>query len=360
MKLHLTSSLAFALVATNALAQPRYAVTDLGTLPGHATTIPYGLNDRGEVVGSCDSDAFVWRNGTMVNLGRLSGGTYSGASSINSTGVIVGDGDTGNGRPQSWVTTAAGLYNFIPNNGGNTHAVRINDSGAICGYYTKSLSGWANAWHGSIWTPDPKDPRKYRQVDLPVLVGLDPKFKGTVALPFAFNQAGQAAGYAVNEVMGQHACLWKNDAAHSIVDLGTMPGDGTSMATGMNDFGQVIGVSNPAFGSRPVAWNSDAAHTISALPMPDADNYGYAAALNNLGQAVGWSAVSEPGTWNVGPARVIVWRDGGVYPVQSILDPASGAGWTITAATAINNSGRIIGLGTFNNSTRAILLTPMP
>lgn len=355
----LVATLALASIATTASAQPRYTLKDLGTLPGHANSTAYGINDRGDVVGASDADAFVWRNGVMVNLGRLAGGTFAGASSINSSGVIVGDGDTGNGRPQSWVTTASGLYNFFPNNGGNTHAVKISDSGAIGGYYTKSLSGNAASWRGSIWTPDPKDPRKYKQTDLPLLVGLDPKFKGTTALPFAFNQSGQAAGYAVNEVIGQHACFWKNDAAHSIIDLGVFPGDWSSVATGMNDFGQVAGESHPAFGSRPVVWNSDAAHTPIALPFPGADNYASATAINNLGHIIGWSAVSEPGTWNVGPSHTVVWRDGGVFDLQSSLDAASGAGWTITTVTAINNLGQIVGLGTFNGTSRAILLTPL-
>ena len=63
-------------------------------------------------------------------------------------------------------------------------------TGAICGYYTKSLSGYASSWRGSIWTPDPKDPRKYRQVDLPILIGPDPTFKGTTALPFGVQPGG--------------------------------------------------------------------------------------------------------------------------------------------------------------------------
>ena len=125
-----------------------------------------------------------------TSLGKLAGGNYSQATAINSFGVVVGDGDTGNFRPQSWVTRPTGLFNFFPNNGGNTHAVGINDAGAICGYYTKSLSGYVSSWRGSIWTPDPKDPRKYRQVDLPILVGLDPTFKGTTALPIGVQSVG--------------------------------------------------------------------------------------------------------------------------------------------------------------------------
>lgn len=362
------AALAFTLAsaAVTTMAQPSYTVTDLGVLPGYSLSVASGINDNGDIAGYCatssdfsTTDAVIWRNGAMINLGKLPGGIYSTATAINSQGVVVGDGDTGNYRPQSWVSTASGLYNFFPNNGGNTHAVFISDQGMIGGYFTKSLSGNTSSWRGSIWTPDPKDPRKYRQVILPILVGLDPNFKGTTAIPMAFNQSGQAAGYADNEVIGQHACFWNNDTAHTIVDLGTLPGDWSSIGWGMNGLGQVVGESHPPFGSRPVVWDNDAAHTPIELPFLPGDNYGSASAINNLGHVLGWSAVSQDGTWNVGPQRLVLWRDGAVYELQAVLDPNTGAGWTLSTAAAINNQGQIVGLGVHSGQNRAYLLTPM-
>lgn len=349
-----------------ASAQALYAVTDLGVAPGYESCYPYRLNDHGDVVGSCASaasaqEAVVWRNGTMSALGKLTGGNYSYATAINSLGVIAGDGDTGNIRPQAWVTTTSPgvLLNIFPNNGGNTHTLFIGDDGVIGGYYTKSLSGNTSSWKGAIWTPDPKDPRKYRTTDLPVLPG-GINTKASNSIPNAFNRSGQAAGYASNDQIGQHAVLWNNDAAHSIVDLGVVPGDWSSLAYGMNDFGQVVGASNPPFGSRPVVWNNDAAHTPVALPPLPGDNYGSAYGINNAGHVIGFSYYGTPGTWDATPARMVVWRDGGVFEIQSLLDPATGAGWTLNAANAINNLGQIVGLGTRNGITRAILLTPLP
>ena len=250
----LASTLALSLSAA-ATAQTTYSISKLGA----ANCAVSGINDYSDVVGNCDQVAVVWRNGVATSLGKLTGGDYSYATASNSKGVVVGDGDTGNFRPQSRVTTSSGLLNFFPNNGGNTHALFIGENGVIGGYYTKSLSGNTSSWKGAIWTPDPKDPRKYRTTDLPILPG-GINTKASAALPSAFNQLGQAAGYAVNDVIGQQAAFWNNDAARSIRDLGTLPGDWSSLAWGMNDLGEVVGESHPPFGSRPVLWDNDAAH----------------------------------------------------------------------------------------------------
>jgi hypothetical protein len=101
--------------------------------------------------------------------------------------------------------------------------------------------------------------------DLPAFPGNDPKF--TSAIPFAFNQSGQAAGWAVNDIIGQQASFWNNDAAHSIVQLGAFPGDWSSIAWGMNDLGQVVGKvirrRQPAG-----ALGNDAAHGSRLPPCP--------------------------------------------------------------------------------------------
>jgi probable HAF family extracellular repeat protein len=349
------------LLTSSASAQPHYALTDLGIPTGIDLSMANGINDNGDVAGACNSAsvnqvAYVWRNGLSTSLGKLPGGTYSYATAINLSGVVVGDGDTGDGRPQSWVTTPSGLFNFFPNSGGNTHAIGINNAGVICGYYTKSLSGNVSSWRGAIWSVDPKDPTRYRETDLPVIPGNNSKY--TSAIPFAFNQSGQAAGWAVNDIIGQHASFWNNDAKHSIADLGVFPGDWSSIAWGMNDLGQVVGESHPPGASRPVLWNNDAGHTPLELPLLSGDNYGTATKINNLGHILGSSALSDSVSGNVGPARLVIWRDGGVFEIQPLLD-ASSAGWRVSSVTAINDSGQIAGFGTYNAQTHGFVLTPL-
>ena len=89
-----------AIVARDALGQ-QYTITDLGTLSGDPLgSSAYGLNNAGQVVGSCDygsyGRAFLYSGGTMQDLGTL-GGAGAGASSINDSGQVVGEAVTGTG-----------------------------------------------------------------------------------------------------------------------------------------------------------------------------------------------------------------------------------------------------------------------
>ena len=64
--------------------------TDIGTLPGYSNepyAVPYAINNSGTIVGDSNNAAFVYENGTMSIVKRLSART---AYAINDIGDVVG------------------------------------------------------------------------------------------------------------------------------------------------------------------------------------------------------------------------------------------------------------------------------
>lgn len=348
----------FAVAASTAFAQPFFTLTELPVPAGYDFSAPYNINDQGYVVGFSERGsngevATVWKGGVPQVVGRLDKGTYSIAMAINSKGTVVGDGDDGDFRPLSWIQSGGKLVNFFSNNGGNTHALAINDAGLIGGFYIK---GFSSTWRPAIWKIDAKDPRKSIKTDLPLLPGSDSTTTSSESR--AFNQSMQAVGYCANSVVGQRAVFWNSDAAHTIFDLGVFGFDWSSDANSLNDVGQAVGSSHPPFGSRAILWNNDPAHTAYELPLLPGDNYGTAQLINNQGIIVGSSAFGEPGTWNIGPSALVIWINGQAYDLQSVVRETAD-GWRIAQISSINNLGQLAGLATKDGAVRGVILNPI-
>jgi probable HAF family extracellular repeat protein len=163
-------------------------------------SIAQGINNRGQIVGNgttlSGADAFLWQKGQMTNLGTLPGpypgGSFSAAQSINDRGEIVGQSD--------------------------------------------SSSGYR---HATLWEPDGTI------IDL----GLPPTFTTENTTAWGINARGQIVGNyrsGTGEPGSVVALLWDQG---KIIDLGTArPDDIESLASGINDKGEIIGQS-----ARPVA-----------------------------------------------------------------------------------------------------------
>ena len=154
------------------------------------TSEAYGINDFTHVVGQGTVGSlvrgFLWRAGSMIDLGGLSGQVVSQAAAINNSGLI------------------AGKSNFYP----------------------------------VIWRYDPSNPGSTPVIQqLPIPAGF------FAAEPAAVNEPGDVVGHAGSPNIDSHAILWRDGRA---IDLGIWPGGHYSVAYDINDAGQIVGTGTVA------------------------------------------------------------------------------------------------------------------
>jgi probable HAF family extracellular repeat protein len=120
---------------TDAVLFTNGKITDLGLIPGSGGifTSPTGINSSNEVVGSGDNKesmerAWVWRNGTMTDLGTL-GGPQAAASAINNSGEIVGFAQTSTDADHGFLDRAGKMTDL----GNNVFPYAISNNGVIAG-----------------------------------------------------------------------------------------------------------------------------------------------------------------------------------------------------------------------------------
>ncbi len=161
----------------------------------------------------------------------------------------------------------------------------------------------------------------YRLTDLGTLGGASSAATG-------INDFGQVVGYsATSGDAGSHATLWGGGAA---TDLGTLGGAG-SRAYGINNAGQIVGVADGAGDGRAALWNGASARQLAAGPQELAGGAGGVAyAINNAGQIAGASVYG-------GATHATVWNGG----VRADLGTTGGA---FSEAYGINNRGQVSGI----------------
>ena len=117
-------------------AAPAYGITDLGTPPGYPICTATGINNAGQVVGTCytsdysGNHAFLWSAGSITDLGTLPGQTASTATAINASGQVVG---VAGSQPFLWNNGAMTALGVPPNYPSNCMPTDINSAGAAAG-----------------------------------------------------------------------------------------------------------------------------------------------------------------------------------------------------------------------------------
>ncbi len=296
---------AVAIYASVALGEVRYTVTGLGQ--GYA----WDINNSGQVVGySITPDhwgqAFLYTSGTMTYLS-----SDSRAWGINDLGQVVGESG---GHPFLY---SNGIMMSTLSGGSLGCAYSINNAGSIVGTAVVDGSLYACLYSDG-------------QADC-----LWPSVNTVNAV--SINNSGQVVGSSVTPT---RAMFRENGAT---TDLGSLFDGAWSYAWGINDAGQIVGTMEPSIAF--LCSNG----TVTGLGTLGG-TYSEAYCINNEGQVVGDSD-TVPG---VNSTRAFIYGDGKMTDLNSLIDPASG--WTLVQATAINDSGQIVGYG----SMGAFLLTPVP
>jgi probable HAF family extracellular repeat protein len=226
-------------------------------------------------------------------------------------------------------------------------AYDVNDNGQAVGVSdTGGLQGWpAHAFRTASNTPiNPATD------DLGTLGGEYSEAR-------AINSIGQVTGLA--NLAGDanwHAFRTAPNAAINPAtdDLGTL-GGGSSVGRDINEAGVVVGEAQISGGE----WQAFRTAANAAI-NPATDALGTlggassrATSVNSHGHVVGFSDTAD------GSRHAFVYKDGeGMIDLNSILDPSSSAGWVLVEARHIDDQGRIIGTGRFDNHSRAFVLIP--
>jgi probable HAF family extracellular repeat protein len=358
---------------SDAVAQVRYQVTDLGTLHDGYFGCTMGLNNHGWTetqYGELDASGKLEKGRVAINVDgfTLDLGTLGGPNSwdnpfggeINDRGEAVGYSETsvpdpdgedvcGFGthltcRPFLW---RDGQMSALPMLGGNNgQASAMNNRGQITGFAETTVSDSSCPASSPSKTDSPViwEDGKARAL---LTVGSDPDGEAN-----AINDQGQAVGYSGTCTAALHAVLWeKNGTAFPLPDLGT-----GGFAFGINNQGQIVGdIASPDGTTFYAAlWRNGAITNLRTLP---GDFAAIASGINNQGQVVG-STLDASFNWS----HAFIWQDGVMTDLNTLFPGDSNL--FATMANQINERGQIVGMATVLSGphageTHAFLATPV-
>lgn len=274
-------------------------------------SLPFDLNDAGQVVGDLWSDsqefreAFLWNPATSANSSLDLPGVDREAFGINASGQVVGYyeyGDQSAHLAYLWNPdgTRTDLPPLIPGTSSEAHA--INARGHVVGR-SGAQPGVDEVGQAVVWHPQSDGTYSVEALDAP---------SGWISVAVAINDHGRIAGWGYDQRAGYEyarALYWPGDTGSaSVADLGALDALGlqSSVTRGINAGGEIVGYASDR------------------------------------------SGVTK---------RAFLYRGGSLIDLTGQI--SANSGWVLEEANGIADDGRIVGTGRFGGSERAFLLTPI-
>ena len=344
---------------SNALAQARYTVQDLGVRQPDNLGMAMGLNNNGGTLimdqlldhftlstlyPAVKGTVRISKGDLNLELGTLGGENSSiNWNGINDPGQAVGMSETSVPDPNGEDLCGFGTHLIcspflwqnntmvaLPTVGGNNgQASAINNSGQVAGY----------AENGIADSTCPQGIVNF-MVDLPVMwtngnAQALPTINGDPdGVAFGINNRGQAVGYSGTCTAANYAVVWENGTVTKLQDLG----DPGGIAYAINSHNQVVGQAVNSEGTAlATIWQNHKVAALGGGALVPGDVASFATSINNQGQAVG-SSFSSKGNWSHG----LLWQNDMMIDLNTVF-PASSNLYVVSASN-INESGQIAGM----------------
>lgn len=274
-------------------------------IPGGAT-VAHAVNDANQITGNTLTGAFLF-DGSLREWGGYGG--YG----INENGQLSGNRELKNPYRATPLPLDPAIY--TPNSWDNLGIARVYPRGTRQGVYADLYvlddindTGYAV---GSR--------RRYGLAGSSSIL-TTPAFDGVIYLPIPYGGNAKAVNNQ-NMIVGttgnnsstgefSHAYLYDYNTG-SLQDLGTLNGGLTSSAADINEFNQVVGTS--------------------------------------------WLVTQLTSLYDPALYHAFLWENGAMTDLNTLVPVNSG--WILTAATAINDEGGIVGTGLLNGQVHGFLLT---
>lgn len=302
--------------------------------------------------------AFQWRNGITTDLGALPGGASSAGFWINQSDWITGNSENGETDPlipdlpeiRAVLWKDGNIHDLGTLGGSTSFSQAINDRGQITGltlndvpdpfsYYYQFLyclpfqicPPGATETRAFVWN------EKQGMLDIGTLGGPD-------AFPSLINQHGQIAGFSYtnsipNPTTGlptYHPFLWEE--GKGMKDLGDLGGTSTASVNGLNEGGEVVGgaLLPGDVINHPFLWDGHRMFDLMAPPF-DPSQDGEATWINEAGDVIGAARLAASCDGQGTQGHAFLWSNGRMTDLGNL------PGHLHSEAEFINSKRQVVG-----------------